>query len=600
MQLPTNDELGFDPVALKAKYIAERDRRLRTDGVGQYVAPTGAFAHIVDDPYADEDEKRAPREATVEIAVIGGGFGGLVAAAKLRAIGVESLSVIEKGADFGGTWYWNRYPGAACDVESYIYLPMLEELGYMPSEKYARGPEILAYAQSLAKRHDLYREAFLQTQVTALRWDESDSRWLITTDHGDTIRARFVVAANGPLNRPKLPAIPGAETFAGHSFHTSRWDYDYTRGDTNGGLSGLADKRVGIIGTGATAIQCIPHLGRDAQELYVFQRTPSSIDYRGDRPTDPDWVAGLQPGWQRERRDNFNQLVSGGQAEVDLVADGWTDIVRNLGMMAVRFAKASGADAAEMVQLADFKKMESIRARVDDLVADPATAAALKPWYNQFCKRPCFHDDYLPTFNRPNVHLVDTEGRGVERITPGGVVVGGWEYPLDCLIFATGFEVGTSYTRRAGFEIHGRGGEMLSESWGRDMKTLHGIHTPGFPNLFVLALDQGTVAVNFTHVLSEQADHVGWILDRCRKDNVVEVEADPVAAAEWARAIANGARDPKFSQECTPGYYNGEGQGGGFVASTYGPGSVAFFRLLADWRADRAMPGLILKRSASV
>ncbi len=594
MSLPTPDELGFDPAALKAKYLEERDKRLRAEGLSQYREVTGELARFAADPHAVPVDRPA-REIEVEAALIGGGFGGLVTAARLRQAGVERLCVIEKGADFGGTWYWNRYPGAACDVESYIYLPLLEELGFMPSEKYARGPEILSYAQSIARHYGLYDDALLQTQVTRAEWDEAAGRWTVHTDRGDRVRAQYVIAANGPLNRPKLPGIPGIRSFAGHMFHTSRWDYDYTGGSPDGGLDRLGDKRVGIVGTGATAIQCVPHLARDAGELFVFQRTPSSVDARGNRPTDPEWVATLQPGWHRERRDNFNLLVSGGQAEVDLVGDGWTDIMRNLSMMAVK-AAAGRADMAELVQLADFRKMEEIRRRVDEQVTDPATAEALKPWYNQFCKRPCFHDDYLATFNRPNVHLIDTQGRGIDRITPAGAVVGDREIALDCLIFATGFEVGTSYARRAGFEIHGRGGVTLTERWGADMKTLHGLMTPDFPNLFVYALDQSVVAVNFTHILTEQAEHVAYIIGRCRDEGVAQVEADPAAAAVWADTVRDSARDPTFSRECTPGYYNGEGQGNGFTARTYGPGPVAFYRLLADWRAAGDMPGAILRK----
>ncbi|QNA86647.1 NAD(P)/FAD-dependent oxidoreductase [Sphingomonas sp. So64.6b] len=592
MALPTAEELDFDPLALKQKYIAERDKRLRAEGSAQYRQVAGDFAHFVDDPHAPEGFSRPAREIDVEVAVIGGGFGGLIAAAKLREAGVETLCVIEKGADFGGTWYWNRYPGAACDVESYVYLPLLEELGYMPSEKYARGPEILDYAKSIARRHDLYDDALLQTQVTRADWDDDARRWIVSTDRGDRVRARFVVAANGPLNRPKLPGISGIENFRGHMFHTSRWDYAYTGGSPDGSLTGLADKAVGIIGTGATAIQCIPHLGRDAGELYVFQRTPSSIDYRGNRPTDPDWAASLKPGWHRERRDNFNLLVSGGQAEVDLVGDGWTDIMRNFSMMAVKAASSGGADQAALVQLADFRKMESIRARVDEHVADPAVAEALKPWYNQFCKRPCFHDDYLPTFNRPNVHLIDTGGRGVERITADGVVVGDTEHRLDCLIFATGFEVGTSHARRAGYEICGRDGATLSDRWESEMTTLHGFLTPDFPNLFVFSLDQSVVAVNFTHILTEQAEHVAYIIGRCRREGVAMVEANRDAAAAWARMVKDSARDPTYSRECTPGYYNNEGQTGGFTSRTFGQGPVAFYRLLADWREAGDMAGI--------
>jgi cation diffusion facilitator CzcD-associated flavoprotein CzcO len=592
MALPTAEDLGFDPVALKQKYLAERDKRLRAEGSAQYRQVAGELAGFADDPHARDDFTRPAREMDVEAAVIGGGFGGLIAAAKLREQGVERLCVIEKGADFGGTWYWNRYPGAACDVESYVYLPLLEELGYMPSEKYARGAEILDYATSIARRYALYDDALLQTQVTRADWDEADGHWIVSTDRGDRVRARFVVAANGPLNRPKLPGITGIEQFRGHMFHTSRWDYGYTGGSADGGMTGLADKAVGIIGTGATAIQCIPHLGRDARSLHVFQRTPSSIDYRGNRPTDPDWAASLQPGWHRERRDNFNLLVSGGQSDVDLVGDGWTDIMRNFSMMAVK--AAAGSDQATLIQLADFKKMESIRARVDDHIEDADTAEALKPWYNQFCKRPCFHDEYLPTFNRPNVHLVDTGGRGVDRITADGVVVGDTEYKLDCLIFATGFEVGTSYAQRAGYEIRGRGGATLTERWGEDMTTLHGFLTPDFPNLFVFSLDQSVVTVNFTHILTEQAEHVAYILGRCRAEGINRVEANRDAAAAWAQTVQDSARDPTYSRECTPGYYNNEGKTGigGFTARTYGPGPVAFYRLLAAWRDAGDMAGI--------
>jgi cyclohexanone monooxygenase len=601
MVVPTAEELGFAAAVLKQKYLAERDKRLRPEGSGQYIEPAGRFGHFADDPNADKKFTRPAQHRDVEVAVIGGGFGGLLAAAKLREVGVKRLCIIERGGDFGGTWYWNRYPGAACDVESYIYLPLLEEMGYVPTEKYASGPEIFEYAKSIAARYGLYEHALLQTQVSRADWDDQAGQWVVSTNWGDQVRARFLIAANGPLNRPKLPGIPGIEAFRGHMFHTSRWDYHYTGGSPKGGLTRLANKAVGIIGTGATAIQCIPHLGRDARELYVFQRTPSSVDYRGNRPTDPEWAASLKPGWHRERRENFNLLVSGGQAEVDLVADGWTDIMRSLSMMAVKAAASGGADQAELVQLADFKKMESIRARVDSTVEDPRVAESLKPWYNQFCKRPCFHDEYLPTFNRPNVHLIDTDGRGVERVTPDGVVVDGIGYKLDCLIFATGFEVGTSYAQRTGFEFYGRGGATLSGRWGTDMTTLHGFLTPDFPNLFVFSIDQSAVAVNFTHILIEQADHVAYIIRRCVSEGIGEVEANREAAAQWAGTVRDSARDPTFSRECTPGYYNNEGQSGGFAARAYGKGPVAFFKLLADWRGAGEMEGLDLRppRSAS-
>ncbi|MBW2282119.1 MAG: NAD(P)/FAD-dependent oxidoreductase, partial [Deltaproteobacteria bacterium] len=331
---PNPTDLGFDPDALREKYREERDKRVRREGNDQYTEVVGDFARYVDDPYVEPGFTREPLTDEVDVVVIGGGFGGLLAAARLRDEGVEDLRIIEKGGDFGGTWYWNRYPGAMCDVESYIYLPLLEELDYVPKEKYTRAPEILAHSRAIGEKFDLYRNACMQTEVTELRWDEDEARWTVCTNRGDRMKARYVVMSNGPLNRPKLPGIPGVGSFEGHSFHTSRWDYEYTGGDSDGNLAGLRGKRVGIIGTGATAVQCIPHLGEAAEQLYVFQRTPSSIDVRANRPTDSEWAGSLAPGWHRHRMDNFNTLVSGGFQEEDLVMDGWTDIIRKLLVMA--------------------------------------------------------------------------------------------------------------------------------------------------------------------------------------------------------------------------------------------------------------------------
>ena len=319
----------FDAEALRAKYREERDKRLRSEGNAQYVGVTGEFAHFLEDPYVSP-VVREPRHDAVDVLVIGGGFAALLTGARLREAGFEDIRFVEKGGDFGGTWYWNRYPGAACDTEAYIYLPLLEETGYVPSEKYAKAPEILAHSRRIAEHYDLYRDALFQTQITELRWHEQDEHWIVSTDRGDRFSARFVCMANGPLNRPKLPGVPGIETFRGHRFHTSRWDYDYTGGNSYGNLHKLADKRVGIIGTGATAVQCVPHVGATAGHLYVFQRTPSSIDVRANRPTDPEWVSTLEPGWQRRRMENFSTLTGGGYAEEDLVMDGWTEIIGKL------------------------------------------------------------------------------------------------------------------------------------------------------------------------------------------------------------------------------------------------------------------------------
>jgi cyclohexanone monooxygenase len=451
-----------------------------------------------------------------------------------------------------------------CDVESYIYLPLLEEIGYIPREKYTRAPEILAHCHSIGKHFDLYDNACFQTEVTAMSWDNDSERWIISTNRGDRMRARFVCMANGPLHRPKLPAIAGIESFKGHTFHTSRWDYAYTGGDSDGGLVGLQGKRVGIIGTGATAVQCIPHLAEGSEHLFVFQRTPSSIDVRNNRATDPEWVDTLEPGWQKRRMANFNTLVSGGFEPEDMVNDGWTDIIGKLLVMVRRgAADLSPEGISNTLELADFEKMEQIRSRVDTIVNDPATAEALKPYYRQFCKRPCFHDDYLPAFNRSNVTLVDTHGRGVERITERGVVVDGVEYELDCIVYATGFEVGTDYVRRSGYELIGRDGITLTEKWADGASTLHGMHSRGFPNCFIFSNTQSGFTVNFPHMIDEQSKHLAYIVTHALENDITVIEANADAEDAWVQTIIDlSQNNQKFLEACTPGYYNNEGKPG--------------------------------------
>jgi len=591
----TGDIDAAEVARLREKYRAERDKRVRRDGNEQYVNISD-FADYLDDPYVEPGFTRAPLKDETDVIVIGGGFGGLLAGARLREAGVQDIRLIEKGGDFGGTWYWNRYPGAACDIESYVYLPLLEEIGYIPKEKYTRAPEILAHSRAIAEKFDLYTNACLQTEVTAMRWDEAAARWVIHTNRGDEMRARFVIMANGPLHRPKLPGIPGVETYAGHSFHTSRWDYAYTGGNSEGGLTKLADKRVGIIGTGATAVQCVPHLAAHAKELFVFQRTPSSIDVRNNRPTDPEWAKSLEPGWQQKRMDNFNTLVSGGFADEDLVNDGWTEIIRNLLLMSSHAGKGlSMAELAAIGERADMMKMEQVRARVDKVVRDEATAAALKTWYRQFCKRPCFHDEYLDAFNRESVTLVDTDGRGVDAITPKGVVVAGKEYELDCLIYATGFEVGTEYARRAGYEIEGKGGVTLTEKWSEGVQSLHGMHVRGFPNCFIFSNTQSGFTANYPHMLNEQSRHASYIIGEALARQARTLEASEEAEKQWVDTVKSLAVfRRKFLEECTPGYYNNEGKPHERAEQNgpYGAGPIAFVKVLEGWRAEGALKGL--------
>ncbi len=597
--------IDFDLEALRARYREERDKRLRPDGNDQYIETKGDFRRYVDDPYVDAGFKRAPLNDSVDVVIIGGGFGGLLAGARLREAGVDRIRIIEKAGDFGGTWYWNRYPGAQCDVESYSYLPLLEETGYMPKERYSYAPEILEHSRRIGRHFDLYRDACFQTEIKEVRWNEGENLWIISTNRGDVMRARFIVMSSGPLNRPKLPGIPGIDSYKGHTFHTSRWDYNYTGGDTTGNLHKLSDKRIAVIGTGATAVQCVPYLAQYAQHLYVFQRTPSSVDERLNAPTDPEWVKTLTPGWQKRRMDEFNAAVNfvdlshGGKIEADQVNDGWTDINRFRAEFAsLQLDPNVTAEEREqlMIELADFRKMNQIRARVDAVVRDKKTAEALKPWYRLFCKRPTFNDEYLPTFNRPNVTLIDTRGKGVERFTEKGLVFDGNEYSVDCIIFATGFEVGTAYTRRAGFEVYGRDGKSLGEYWTGGLKTLHGFYSAGFPNLFHMGITQNTVTANFPHMLADQARHITEVIQHAKTTEARVIEPTAGAEAEWVNTVRGSeskARD--FQIECTPGYYNNEGrldQGAGFIGETYGGGPIEFQKIVDEWLSNRQMKGL--------
>ena len=588
----------FDPEKLREKYRIEKDKRLRVDGNDQYVEIQGDFSHYVDDPYIESKINRDPLSDKSDVIVVGGGFGGLLAGARLREAGVEKIRIIEKGGNFGGTWYWNRYPGAMCDIESYIYLPLLEELNYMPKEKYTNAPEILEHCHRIAEHYDLYKDALLQTEVTDVSWSESGKNWIIKTNRDDELSSTFVVMSNGPLNRPKLPGIPGVDKFKGHTFHTSRWDYGYTGGSSKGELDRLKDKTIGIIGTGATAVQCIPHLGKGAKTLYVFQRTPSSVDVRNNMKTDQKWVEKLEPGWQKERMDNFNVLVNGGYEENDLVSDGWTEIFRNLtGVLPPEGFEGISRDQIHIAtELADFKKMEQVRSRVDSVVKNSETAESLKPYYRQFCKRPCFHDQYLQTFNIPGVHLVDTEGKGVERITENSVVANGKNYEVDCLIFATGFEVGTGYTRQAGYELTGRNGIKLSEKWKNGPTTFHGLHSYGYPNCFFMGFIQTALTPNFVHLLLEQSKHIAHIVREAKDRGLTRIEATKEAEEDWCATIKKLAKaGERFFSECTPGYYNNEGKqdkGFGFIQNAYGGGPVQFFNLLSDWREENKLSGL--------
>ncbi|MGP2440769.1 flavin-containing monooxygenase [Streptomyces sp. JW3] len=596
---------AIDPAAVRARYRAERDKRLRPDGQRQYVVAEGEFEDFhTTDPYTPA-VPRPPLVDDVDVVVLGGGFAGLITAARLRQAGVTDVRIVELGGDFGGAWYWNRYPGIQCDTDSYCYLPLLEETGYLPKQKYALGDEVFEHCRRIGKHYGLYADALFSTLVRSLRWDESLHRWRVGTDRDDDLRARFVVMCQGPFNRPKLPGIPGITDFEGHTFHTARWDYAYTGGDMSGGLTGLADKRVAVIGTGASGIQVVPHLARHAQHLYVFQRTPSYIDERGDVPTDPEWAATLRPGWQRERRRNFHTAAFEAFApgQPDLVCDGWTEVSRNLAAHLDATdgwaALADPATFAELREIQDHRAMQRLRDRVDALVEDPATAEALKPYYRFLCKRPCFNDAYLPAFNRPNVTLVDVCGtRGVERITARGILAHGTEHPVDCVIFASGFEITTDLDRRLGIQPYqGRGGRSLYDHWADGYRTLHGMMTHGFPNLFFTGFLQGGVTASTTAMFEQQAEHIAYVVDETLTRGARTVEPTEQAQDQWCATVRETAVDnTAFQRECTPGYYNNEGERTirSHLGEPYWPGFYAMEDLLRAWRGSGRMEGLVL------
>ncbi|MFF0224049.1 flavin-containing monooxygenase [Streptomyces sp. NPDC004629] len=602
--MANSQEMTADALAdLRERYRIERERRVRPDGARQYLGADAEFGYYATDPYAGEAAEREPVRDTVDVAVVGGGFGGILAGARLRRRGVERVRVIETGGDFGGTWYWNRYPGIHCDVESHVYLPLLDETGYVPEWKYAPGEEIRRHAVRIAEKFDLYADALFSTSVTSLTWDDTSEAWIVTTDRGDKFRATYVITATGTLSELKLPGIPGIEDFKGHTFHTSRWDYGYTGGTPDGGLTGLADKRVGVVGTGATGIQVVPKLAEDAAHLYVFQRTPSTVDVRANRRTTAQDVGADRPGWASERRDNFLRIVSGETTDEDMVADQWTASAGLLEKLLPSFRRQGDRAAFEAAyEAADAAKMNEIRARVEEIVTDPETAEKLKPWYRYACKRPTFSDLYLQAFNRDNVTLVDTaDTHGIERMTERGVVVGDTEYALDCLVFATGFSVGVSGVHSGRLPVRGRQGVRLQDAWREQgPRTLHGFTSNGFPNLIQLGVTQNASSVNYTHVLDEHAAHAAALVAAAEAESAL-IEPSREIEDAWIAVLAEGAPDHEwFHAECTPGYYNAEGRGRPNGPNAYPHGAVAFHDLLRRWReesmAEALRPRTVLRK----
>ncbi len=577
---------------VRDRYAMERARRLRQDGPGQY-----EFLDVVDDPWTERTERSARRDE-VDVVVIGAGLSGLTCAALLRKAGVERVRLIDRAGDVGGTWYWNRYPAAQCDVESHIYLPLLEDMDYIPSMKYVYQPEIFEHCRSIARKYGLYDEALFQTDVVELAWNDVDEKWTILTDRGDAVRTQFVVIAGGFLQRPKLPGIPGLADFKGKLFHSSRWDYAYTGGAPGrdgGGLPNLADKRVGVLGTGASGLQIVTPLAEAARHLTVFQRTPTVILPRNNEPTDPEWAKSLQPGWQQARMDAFNRRGNSRLDEPDPIRDGWTEIV--FPVMASHGAGLfGGPEQRQKAELDDLAAMDAVRDRVASIVKDPDTAAKLMPYFRMLCKRPSFHDEYLQSFNRPNVTLVDTAGVGPEKVVGNAVVVAGEEYELDCLVLATGFDTSRGPLKSWGVDLVGRDGIRLAEHWKDGMRTYHGIHVHNFPNLFLHSTTQTAGPPNYATSALEISQHIAYIISQARARNVRRLEATPEAEAGWVQTINSLIPDAliEFQRNCTPGFWNNEGKLDSVhrKGTLYLGGSVMFYDTLRSWREEQAFAGL--------
>ena len=579
-------DTDFDPEAVRAKYLAERDKRLvphRADI--RDLSTDEYFASYRDDPFTPFAD-RPPVAEDVDVVIVGGGIAGILAGARLREAGVGSIRIIDQAGGIGGTWYWNRYPGVMCDVESYIYLPMLEELGYIPKHRYAFGDEIRHHLEAVAERSGLVDDALFHTGVTRAEWQEDGSRWRIRTDRGDEVTCRWYVLAVGILNLLKLPTIPGMEDFGGHSFHSARWDYAYTGGGPGEPLTNLSDRSVALFGTGASGIQIIPPLAEASKHVYLFQRTPSAIGERGNRPTEPGFGDDFEPGWQRARMDNFQAIIMGRPVDADLVDDGWTHDYAG----ARNAPRTEGMSVAEYLAVAeevDFRIMEAHRSRVAELVSDPTTAEVVKPYYRYMCKRPCFHDEYLPALNSPNVTVVDCPG-GIERITEKGPVVDGHQYEVDCIVYGTGFEAEvTPIYRRAGHDVVGRGGVTLAEKWGDGAASLFGMMTRGFPNMFIMPApgQQAVVTVNYTQLAVLGAEFVGRAVGQLESKGIEVFDVSAEAEAEWTQKIVDSFIDASsIMAACTPSRLNNEGH-----PEEMNPRNGNYGRGLGDWFAYREL-----------
>jgi cation diffusion facilitator CzcD-associated flavoprotein CzcO len=471
----------------------------------------------------------------VDVVVVGAGFAGLYALHRLRTAGF-AVRVIEAGDGVGGTWYWNRYPGARCDVESIEYSYSFDEeleQEWEWTERYASQPEILRYLEHVADRFDLRRDITLGTRVTAAHFDDDTNRWTVRTDAGETIVASFVVMATGCLSSASTPDIAGLDTFAGATYHTGQWPHE--------GVD-FTGKRVGVIGTGSSGIQAIPVIAEEAAELVVFQRTPAFTVPARNRPLDPDEVKAVKADYRGLRARSRlmptgfgSRITLPEQSALQATADERAIAYEQRWQEGGFFFLAAYNDLA-LDRAANDTAAEFVRAKISEAVADPDTAARLRPEHVIGCKRLCLDTGYYETFNRDNVRLVDISATPIEAIVADGVVAAGETHHLDCLVLATGFDAMTGSLLR--IDIRGRGGETLADAWYAGPRTYLGLCVPAFPNLF-LVTGPGSPSV-LTNMVVSIEHHIDWIarcLEFLRAGGHATIEATDSAADEWVTYV---------------------------------------------------------------
>jgi cyclohexanone monooxygenase len=473
----------------------------------------------------------------LDVVVIGAGFGGLYATYRLARSG-RRFRVFEKAPDVGGTWFYNRYPGARCDVDSLQYsYSFSEELQqeWEWTERFAAQPEILRYIRHVAERFDLYRHIRFDTRVTSVEWDDEARCWTVATDRGDLVRARWVVTAVGCLSTPKEPEIEGMSSFEGESYHTHSWPHEEPD---------LRGKRVAVIGTGSSGIQSIPLIAQAAAEVTVYQRTPAYTMPAMNRPLDPAEVAAHKaryPQHRAQERSSRSGTLVVGRSDPALAA---TDEERRR-----RFEECwrTGSFGCALVSFSDIithreandHLVDFLREKVHTIVDDQGLASTLASWEYPFgSRRVCLDTDYYATFNQPHVRLVDVKKDPIVRVTPRGVQTGSGEREHDVIVYATGFDAFTGTLFRLG--IRGRGGVRLEDAWADGPRTYIGLQSTGFPNLFVVVGPQSpSLVVNVVRAVEQ---HVDWILDaldHADAHGIRVIEADPAAQEEWVRHVAD-------------------------------------------------------------